>query len=193
MIAVCIASGPSLNAADIETARKIPATFYAVNDSHRLAPWAHVLYAADLAFWRHHHGVPEFKGERVTVDSRAAARYGLTFVPGSDALVWGDYPEPIAYGGNSGFQAINLAVQRGARRIILLGYDMGPAADGKRHWFGDHPPEINRGSAYELWIKHFEQAAPLIAARGVEIINCSRETMLTCFRRATIEEMVGHD
>jgi len=33
---------------------------------------------------------------------------------------------------------VNLAVQLGAARILLLGYDM-RAVDGKTHWFGEHP------------------------------------------------------
>lgn len=186
--AVCIASGPSLTREDVETARTLPAIFYAVNDCHRIAPWAHVLYAADLAFWRHYDGVPEFAGQRWSVDPRAA-RWGVRHMPGSDLLVWGSSPGPIAHGGNSGFQAINLAARQGARRIILLGYDMGVEPSGPRHWFGEHPAKISRGSDYENWIKHFDRAAPLIASDGVEVINCSRRTALKCFPRATIEEI----
>lgn len=188
--AICIASGPSLTSHDVAIARKIPATIYAVNDCHRLAPDAAALYAADFAWWHHHDGVPEFTGRKMTVDERAAKRWGLEFVASTQSIFWGGPKFPIALGMNSGFQAMGIAAAEGHTRIILLGYDMGPGANGVRHWFGEHHPKICRGSAYEKWVKEFEAAAPLIAADGIEVINCSRRTALSCFRRATIEEML---
>ncbi|HDY5476679.1 TPA: hypothetical protein RQ695_006640, partial [Pseudomonas aeruginosa] len=39
---------------------------------------------------------------------------------------------------NSGGGAVSLAIARGAKRIILLGYDM-QKTNGQSHWHGDHP------------------------------------------------------
>lgn len=96
-------------------------------------------------------------------------------------------PSLIHTGSNSGFQALNLAILAGASRILLLGYDMQPT-DGKSHWFGDHPGSLNRTSPYAVFRKAFDDAANQIARLGVEVVNCSRETSLTCFKRAALSD-----
>lgn len=185
MDAICIASGPSLVPEDVDYCRG-KGRVYVVNDCHKLAPWADVLYACDKAWWEYYNGVPEFKGEKWTLNFEAAKMYGLKHIGlcGDD---WSDNPEAIATGRNSGFQALNLAVNQGASRVILLGYDMG--FKDKRHWFGDHPNHgnLNRDSNYKEWIKCFNRAAPRIP---VEVINCSRESALTCFPRSDLRDVI---
>lgn len=90
------------------------------------------------------------------------------------------------FGDNGGYQAINLAYLWGARRILLLGYDM-QLTGGMRHWFGDHPPPLNSGSDYSNWIRKFRRLAADLEAEGVQVINCSRETALDCWPRMEIE------
>lgn len=96
-------------------------------------------------------------------------------------------PMRIHYGNNSGYQALNLAYHWGARRMILLGFDCKSRA-GKMHWFGDHPkPLQNQIGAFKTWLETFPPLAKDLAATGVEVVNCSRDTALTCFRRSTID------
>jgi len=83
----------------------------------------------------------------------------------------------ISGGGNSGFQAVNLAYIMGARTILLLGFDMFGT-----HYFGDHPKCLNQHSPYKQFIRSFETIT-----RDVEIINCSRQTVLNCFPKMSIE------
>lgn len=64
---------------------------------------------------------------------------------------------------------------------------MGKSAEGRSHWFGDHPPPLRRGSNYARWIAEFDQLASDLKSEGVEVINASRATALTCFPRAPIE------
>jgi hypothetical protein len=93
----------------------------------------------------------------------------------------------IHFGGNSGYQAINLAFLLGARRILLLGFDMGYGKSGKRHFFGDHPGGMNVPSPFPDFINSFRSVAAQAPDLGLEIVNCSRETALDCFPRAPIE------
>jgi len=183
--AVCIASGPSLTQEDVDYCRG-KGKVYAVNDVHRLAPWADVLYAGDGSWWDHHAGVPEFAGEKWTVDRGAARRYGLKRIGIASGVPWSNFPGEIATGRNSGFQALNLAVLQGASSVVLLGYDMG-GVEGRRHFFGEHPGKLNRGMNFPEWIKRFNRAAPHIK---VPVVNCSRETALTCFPRKSLREVL---
>lgn len=194
---VCLASGPSLSREDVERCRESPTTVICVNDTYRWAPWADYLYAADAGWWDWHiKQVREtFCGQLYTIPNAAVDRYGLNWI--QDAVdADGVSPpglgrEQIHHGSNSGYQAVNLAYILGADRILLLGYDMKPAPDGTTHFFGDHPPELRRNSPYGQFFEAFETIDP--DTYGVEIINCSRDTALTCFPRLPIADALHAD
>jgi len=59
---VCMATGPSLTQADCDYVRELGVPTIAINDAHRLAPWANVLYSNDRMWWRKYKGVPSFTG-----------------------------------------------------------------------------------------------------------------------------------
>lgn len=94
----------------------------------------------------------------------------------------------IHQGGNSGYQAINLAYLWGAKTIILLGLDCSKSPDGQAHWFGQHGPELTQQQPFDLWQSNFPALAQDLKDHGVRVINCSRQTALTCFERMTLEE-----
>jgi len=184
-VVVCIATGPSLTQEDVDYCRD-KATVFAVNDSYKIAPWADVLYAADGTWWDHHKGVADFKGQRWTVNSQTAQKYGFNYIAGKSQITWSENKDFIATGGNSGFQALNLAAIQGAKKVILLGYDYGyDPKTQERHFFGEHPAPLNRGSDYRIWIEHIYKAASLIK---IPVINCSRKTAIKCFPQMTIQE-----
>lgn len=182
---VIIGSGPSLIKEDVEYC-KGKARIAVLNDNHKIAPWADILYAADTGWWDFYEGVPEFAGAKWTQSKEAAERYGLNFVDGkwSPGISHADY---IHYGYNSGFQCCNLVYIMGAKRILLLGFDM-QKTNNKRHWFGNHPTPLHVSSDYLLWVKYMDRAARRYAKAGIEVINCSRETALQEYRRALITD-----
>ena len=94
----------------------------------------------------------------------------------------------IREGGNSGYQAINLAFHFGAARIVLLGFDM-QRTGGQMHWFGNHPGKLHVPSPYKDWVLRFNQLAADLRDAGVEVLNCSRETALECFERVPLESI----
>lgn len=92
---------------------------------------------------------------------------------------------------NSGYQAINLAYHIGAKEIFLLGYDM-QRTGGLNHWHPDHPKGWANGGDYADWRKRLAELSADLTSAGVKVVNCSRETALTCFDRSTIFE-VSHE
>lgn len=90
---------------------------------------------------------------------------------------------------NSGAGAIAAAHHFGARRVILLGYDC-QHTGGRKHWHGDHPEGGGSGNAGSVgkWPAQFLELVRHLA--GVEVINCSRETALTVFPRAQLEDVL---
>ena len=98
-------------------------------------------------------------------------------------------PGYIGSGGNSGFQAIGLAYQLGAARIILVGYDM-QYTKGLTHRFGDHPRPLSNFVGANNMVKKFGPLADGLRRAGVPTTNCTLETALTCFERANLEEVL---
>jgi len=182
---VCvIASGPSLTIEQIETARQKATRFIAVNDSYKLAPFADALYACDGKWWDFHHEL-QFHGEKWTQDVRAARKYSLRYLPGRRQPGLGR--DCVHFGSNSGYQAINLAYLWGASKIILIGFDCKPI-NGKPHWFGKHPEQLNQTQPYAVWIENFKGLAADIEAEGIEVINCSPDSALDGFKKAHIAD-----
>lgn len=90
--------------------------------------------------------------------------------------------------GNSGAQAINLAAQTGAWRILLLGFDM-QKVKGETHFFGDHPRPLNQPSPYQdFWRGMWSMAAALNEA-GIEVLNGSPESALPYWRKLQRPEL----
>lgn len=83
-------------------------------------------------------------------------------------------------GNNSGANAINFAVNLGAYRIILLGFDMGYI--GSKSHFHEHYQISPASNVYtELFIPSIESMAREINHLPVKIINCSANSQLKCF------------
>lgn len=184
---VIAATGPSLTAAQLVAVRG-RARLIAVNDAYRLAPWADALYAADDEWISHHR--PAISGQKWTQCERWRDRDGWRWVKGIGVGGLSTDPTVIFWGSNSGFQACNLAVHFGAKRLVLIGFDMRLA--GKRHFFGDHPGRMNKDSPYGRFIRHFDRAAPDFVAAGVTVINATAGSALTCFPMMDLEQALGH-
>lgn len=193
----CIASGPSLADWQIETARLRQIEFgwkvCAINDNWRRAPFADVLYAHDYSWWKRYVGAVRdsgFAGQLCSADGRAAAEFGLTHVIARGGRGLGR--DCVHYGSNSGYQAINLAYLRGHRRIVLIGYDMqrqGGKDEGRAHWFGRHPPGLSNTHNFQHWREQMDVLAADLESEGVEVINCTIDTALTCFKRGDLRNV----
>jgi hypothetical protein len=189
---VCLGSGPSLTREDVASCRG-RARVIAIKDSVTLAPWADVLYGCgrDSGGWWAKNGprLADFAGLRFTLDPKAAAWATVLRETGMTGLETD--PSGLRTGKNSGFQAINLAVHLGARRIVLLGYDL-QRTGGRERWFGSHPWQTRSWSELGLaMIPLFETLVSPLAALGITIINASRETALACFPRQPLAEALA--
>lgn len=171
----------------------------AVNDAYRLAPFADLLYFADAQWWRWHKEKPEFKafaGAMVTIeptglevdDARVFMLRSARKDRFSDDHGLSTDPAAIADGRNSGYQAINLAALTGAKRIVLLGYDSKPGAAGEAHWFGNHPIPTHTATV-NGFRKFYKQLVGPLKALGIEIVNCSPGSAITCFPKASLESV----
>ena len=200
---VCIASGPSLTPGDCDLVREAhldgTVKVIVINTSYQLAPWADCLYACDARWWKWHDGAKDFRGLKYSlnphVDPPAQARYslpcdyGVTVLKNTGTTGLEVDPTGLRTGHNSGYQAINLAVHLGAKKIVLLGYDLKRAPDGKVHWHGDHRQATS--VPLSLFLPTFQTLVKPLRALGIAIENCSRESALTCFPRVSLREALS--
>lgn len=169
MNALIVATGPSLARADVDLWSP-GRTVFAVNTAYDGWCDPDILYACDEQWWAVHEVHTRHIPQRWTVNDEAASKYGLNYIPGHyDAPAFDTSGSAIAYGGNSGFQALNLAYVLGFRDVVLLGFDCGQEPSGPSHCHGEHPPACDNPRPYRRWLEHWRRAAPGIAAAGMTV------------------------
>lgn len=194
---VCLASGPSLTTEDCEYARG-KATVIAINDAVRLAPWADVLYSSDRSWWKRQKLATDFAGVRMKVataewkptDKRSYPHNdGGILILKNTGVTGVDFQAPgIRNLQNSGGAAINVAVHLGAKRILLLGYDMGMHKH-RAHFY--EPPYAPRRSPYIRYRRLMATMVEPLEKAGITVLNCSRHTDLEAFPRAVLREVLA--
>jgi hypothetical protein len=177
---------------DVSEIRKLRSwNVMTVNNTWQLAPWAAAMYAGDSGWWdRYGDEVCGFQGERWTRDEAAAMKFRLHLVRKREGKGLCRERGYVHTGGNSGFQAVNLAWHFGAKRIVLLGFDMHRQDGG--HWHGEHHdikgrPMLSAPKSHiSVWRTEFQAMAFDLRAEGVSVVNATEGTALTCFPRAPL-------
>jgi hypothetical protein len=189
--AVVAATGPSLSLAQtrlvaLAKRRRPSLHVITVNDAVYPMWWADLAYACDGDWWRYHQGLPGFQGLKVRLRHLDGRRdinevpFGDVSTVESSGIDGADFrPGCVRTGGNSGYQAVQVAVHCGARRIILLGFDLKPGP--LVHWFGAHPAEISNQGNITGWLRRFDGLAAALTGHGVEVLNASPGSALQCF------------
>lgn len=184
-----ICSGPSLSGVDLKPLRR--ANVIAVNNSHKRVPWADVLYFCDLKWWGWYGKDESYLGWKGMIVSQEKemrsrdARVKIVNSSGPDGLDL--RPWSIRTGKNSGYQALNLAVNLGARRIVYFGLDMGAAPDGRMHWHKEHENPTPNHVFANVMIAKFQAVAPILKTLGIEVFNASEFSHLDAFPKITAE------
>lgn len=191
---VVAASGPSLDREGVTRAFEAGCPVIAVNTTGLHVP-CHVLFAADYAWWQQYHDkrpIHPDAYEPWTTSKLAAREFDLYFVEGRNERGLSEDPEVVHYGYHSGFQALNLAVNSGASRILLSGFDM-RFRDGASHWHGDHPSSLRNPRERVLvdMTRVYARALPALKARGVEVVNCTPGSAIQAFRFGSLLEELG--
>lgn len=181
-----LASGSSMNQRTADALHIADVPCIAVNTTYKLAPWAWALYAADVEWWIHPGNATahQFEGLRISCQSVK----GVHMLRNAGVVGYSDAADCVHTFGNSGAQAIQIAVKSGARRVLLFGFDM-----HGEHWHGKHPQGLRETAPelYERWISRMASLAPELERRGVEVVNCTPGSALACFVRSTMDSEIG--
>jgi hypothetical protein len=99
-----------------------------------------------------------------------------------------DEPGVIGSGGNSGFQAINIAAQFGVSKILLIGFDMHTASGV--HWHGRHGNDLVNPTDFNFtrWRQVLDRASGLLNQLGVDVVNASPDSTLNAYPKMTVAD-----
>lgn len=192
--AVILAGGPSLSCKEFRYVARATldgrCKTIAVNDAIFLAWWADWLHGCDIKWWMwHRESVTKFTGIKTTLTETVPLAWGVNFLGNAshgdeNRGGYTDKPDVLHAGGNGGFQAIQCAMKAGATRILLLGFDMKGT-----HWFGEHPDRIQSDHAGTM-LPWFDTLVEPARQRGIEIINCTPGSLIECFPRARVQDIL---
>lgn len=170
-----------------------------INVVYQIGNWIDMVFFGDNnVYLQHRQGLALFPGLKVSCSTQ----------PGRDGFVKcveRDFNHPrgistkpgfVSWNGNSGAAAISIVAQTGAKRIILLGFDMKLAKDSTQH-FHDvyHRGQIVNDKAlrklpFERHLRGFPEIAKDAKSMGIEILNCCPDSAITCFPRYSLKELL---
>lgn len=189
-----LGGGNSLKGFDAEVLRGRGRVIAIKEAGLTMAPWADVIYWADKV-WCDGDSKRPANGARLHLHT---GRYKITRSKcdktfGHDVKLLdcdqkaGLSTDPTKIGGVcSGGNCINLAYLFGAKRIVLLGFDMsGPNWDGRER-------RAERDHAYtQRFMPAIARMALPLQQAGVEVINATPGSALKCFTQTTLEAVLA--
>ncbi len=144
-----------------------------------------MIYAFDRRWWKEYNDqVP--KCEKWCGDKWSSVEYDLRYIKVENGNGLSTNQNILHSGKNSGYQAINLAYHLGAKNIYLIGYDM---KSGGEHWHGKHPKNWGNSEGANKWARLFNDLAKDLEEKQVNVINCTIDTAITCFKQGALDEL----
>jgi len=189
-----LGGGPSLNNANLDLIHD--KHVIGVNNAYTLGDWVDVCWFGDARWYGWHcealksfkgmiyHCANRIKGQRID----RVKRVGRGKSQGLDRR-----PEYVAWNRSSGASAINLAYHLGAKRIILLGFDMRKRiVDGeeRQNWHKDHKVVGAKANPYPRFLQVFRLINIDAKKLGVEILNATPNSSIKDFPIVDLESVV---
>ena len=205
-----LGGGPSLATMDLKPIHD--QRVIGCNDAYSLGKWVDLCYFGDVDWfkihWRNtvkrrngtiHPGLKRFGGLIVGCPGKPP-------ISGSSVLRLQRKPRGIFRGkhyvgwyGNTGASAINLAILLGAKRIVLLGYDMKVASAGEGNWHDnlknpitkDNMIEgVERMERFKKKFREMRRDLDSVADLDVEILNATPESELEVFPMVDFKDVI---
>jgi len=173
-----------------------------VNSAYLIGDWIDMVFFGDKGWWLSNRTrLAEFPGLKVSCHPKVGSSEFVTerikFVGKDRSHTKGlsSSPNLISWNLNSGAAAINIAANTGAKRIILLGFDMRLGENNKQHWHGLYGSakraNINpRKLPFNRHLRGFPTIAEDAKKRDIEILNACPNSKIDCFRKVTVKEVL---
>lgn len=173
-----------------------------INVAYLLGEWVDMVFFGDVGFFlKHREALSKFGGIKVSCHPSADKYDWVKYTPRDRSHPRGitSNPKMVSWNGNSGAAAISIAANAGAKRIILLGFDMKLDDSKNQHWhnvYGRSPitpprfPKKTRHLPFDRHLRGFADVSKDAKKRQIEIINANPDSAITEFRKFTIKELL---
>lgn len=187
-----VGGGPSLKTQDltpIHSSRCI-----GVNFSFMLGAWIDVCWWGDARWGEENsQALHKFGGLKVNCCTTIANVKGSFRLRRGKSYGIDMRPTHVAWNNNSGASAINLAYHLGAKRIVLLGFDMKFGENMENNWHTLHKKmksTLKRPwNPYPRFLHGFNNIKEDAEKIGLEILNATPNSALTLFPMVTLEDV----
>ena len=193
--AFIIGGGPSLRGVDLESllkGRRVIGVNYA-----GLLPWTDLCWFGDCRWFDWNiENLQKHAAIKITCCERLHVVPWLRVMRRSKKRAGIDTdPQFIAWNWNSGGSAVNLAYHLGARRIVLMGFDLKRDEANNTHWHDEYK-KVNPGQedivyTYRKFKRGFDEIASDAVKLGVEIVNATPGSALESFPICSREEALA--
>jgi len=167
-----------------------------INVAYLLGNWIDMVFFGDVGFFlNHEQRLADFQGLKVTCHPRGDRYDWLKYLAKDRNHSKGISSNPmmVSWNGNSGAAAISLAVHTGAKRIILLGFDMKLNGNRRQHWhdlYNKGERHNARKLPFDRHLRGFSQIAKDAKQMKVEILNASPISDIKEFPKYTVKELL---
>jgi hypothetical protein len=182
-----------------------------INAAYLIGTWIDMVFFGDNKFFLPHKDrLAAWPGLKVTCHDGIKGYDWVKFLGRDGNHPKGITPNPnmISWNAHSGGAAISVAANAGAKRIILLGFDMTLNGNGEKNWhklYAEEPTSVvpagRRGQPRDPrkslpFHKHllgFPYIAKDARMRGIEIINISPDSAIVEFPKMTLKEFLNNE
>ena len=163
-----------------------------INIAFQLGNWVDMVFFGDDGFFKRHEiELRSFSGLKISCTAKVQKDPSIKYVVKDRKKPSGitDNPSAISWNRNSGAAAISLAVNAGAKRIFLLGFDMKLDAGGNQHWHNVYKAQNRKAKTvpFKAHLKGFVQIAIDAQKKGVTILNVSPSSNILEFEKISLE------
>lgn len=192
-VGVIVGTGPGLTEEAIKQIKSSGLRLFGCNNAWKALD-LDVFLACNYQYFDHYwtRGLSDIRADKWTWNAETAQKYGINHIKGRWQDGLSTDPEYIAYHHGAGPQIVNIAYHYGVKKMLLVGWDMrfpgkisNNEYEGSRHFFGEDPltakhwPQTGPRGELDGLIKEMETINP--KDYGIEIINCTPDSAMTCF------------
>lgn len=185
-----IGGGPSLSSMDLSPIHKRKSI--GANCAYLLGNWIDIIIFGDHNFHRDNlpHCMEHYKGLICTCCTKYYSPPLLNH-PRIKVLVRGSYgleskPGKISWNNSTGAAAVSLAYILGAKKIVLLGFDMHRDDNGNNNFHDHHKGQ--GPTSQEVYDRHIRGFEHIKNSKKVEIVNATPDSSMTLFPMVNLEE-----
>jgi hypothetical protein len=179
-----------------------------INVAFLIGKWMDVCFFGDGKFFQpNKEALAQWPGLKVTCSPGLSRIPWVKYLARDSKHTFGisSKPNSVSWNVNSGSAAVSMAANAGAKRIILVGFDMTLGKDGSKHWHKLYQPTLSpqdvRGlrrigiqcqvrMPFQRHLHGFPQMLKDAQARGIEIINACPESAITVFPKCNVKDLL---